>query len=83
MIEGLLCAVDDSGFKQGFEAVSVAHRILVGGEDPAAIPVYAPSRGPFVVNLERARMLGLSDLFASSDLVEERVDRALALERYP
>jgi ABC-type uncharacterized transport system substrate-binding protein len=79
--EGVLCAIDDSGFKQGYEAVHLMHRILHDGESPADITVYAPSRGAFVVNLERAAMLGLSDVVAASPLVEDRVDTALALER--
>ena len=83
VVEGLLCAVDDSGFKQGFEAVSIAHRIIDGHEDPASIPVYAPERGPFVVNVERAKMLGLAEVFDDSSLVEERIEKALALQRYP
>ncbi len=79
VVEGILCAVDDSGFRQGYEAVRVAHRILDGGEDPAAIAVYAPPPGDFVVNIARARMLGLTDAFEASGLVEERVPRMLAL----
>lgn len=79
VIEGLLCAVDDSGFKQGYEAVMIAHRILTGKEDPANISVYAPEPGNFIVNMERARMLGLEQLFASSPLVDERIETAMAL----
>lgn len=82
VLEGILCAVDDSGFMQGQEAVRMARRILDGGEDPASMPVYAPPRGEFVVNLERARMLGLEALVAASPLVEARIERALALDRH-
>lgn len=82
VVEGVLCAVDDSGFKQGHEAVRMARRILDGGEDPASMAVYAPSRGEFVVNLERARMLGLESLVATSPLVEARIERSLALDRH-
>jgi len=82
VVEGILCAVDDSGFKQGYEAVRVAHRIVAGGEQPSEIAVYAPTRGEFVVNLERARMLGLEDRIAASPLVEARIEKALALERH-
>jgi len=80
VVEGVLCAVDDSGFKQGYEAVKVAHRILEKSENPAVIPVYAPDRGPFVVNLERAEMLGILQLVAASPLVEEYVQKILAFE---
>ena len=83
VIEGMLCAVDDSGIKQGYEAVKIAHRILEGGEDPGTIPVYAPERGPIVVNLERAAMLGILDLVKASPLIDERIEKALALEKYP
>jgi len=79
VVEGILCAVDDSGFRQGYEAVRVAHRILDGGEDPAQIAVYAPPPGDFVVNVARARMLGLLEVFDASELVEDRVARMLAL----
>lgn len=82
VVEGILCAVDDSGFKQGQEAVRMARRILDGSEDPAHMAVYAPPRGEFVVNLERARMLGLDEVVAASPLVEARIERALALDRH-
>ncbi len=83
VVEGVLCAVDDSGYKQGYEAVRIAHRILEGGEEPANIAAYAPEPGGFVVNLERARMLGLGQRLAETTLVDERVERALALSHEP
>ena len=82
VVEGMLAAVDDSGYKQGYEAVEIAHRILAGGERPASIPVRAPSRGAFVVNLERAAMLGVEARVASDPRVGERVDTALALRDF-
>ena len=81
--EGMLAAVDDSGFRQGYEAVKICHRILHDGESPSTIPVYAPARGPFVVNLERAAMLGLTDVVNASPAVEERIETALALTQHP
>ena len=57
--EGLLATVDDSGFNQGYEAVKVSHSILSGGKNPAEISVYAPKKGPFIVNEWRAKQLGL------------------------
>ncbi len=78
--EGILSAVEDSGFKQGYEAVRVANRILKGGEDPAEISVYAPEQGPFIVNTERARGLGIEDRFTEHPLVEETIDYCLALK---
>lgn len=79
--EGILSAVEDSGFKQGYEAVRIAHRILAEGEKPAEIPVYAPDRGPFIVNLERARMLGLEERVKDHPLVEEYINECLALKK--
>ena len=73
--------MDDSGFKQGYEAIRIADRILRQAEDPATISVYAPERGAFVVNLERAQMLGLDSVVRDNPLVERRIDRALALHR--
>ena len=67
--------------KTASEAVRIMHRILHGGESPGDISVYAPTRGEFIVNLERAAMLGLTDIVAASPLVEGRVDKALALEQ--
>lgn len=83
MLEGILCAVDDSGFVQGYEAMKIAHRILAKGENPASIAVYAPPRGPYIVNLERAKQLGIWERIESSPLIEERVTKALALEMHP
>lgn len=77
--EGILCAVDDSGYKQGYEAVRIANQILARGREPADIAVYAPERGPFVINLERARMLGLDGIVRGSPLVEEAIPEAMAL----
>ena len=76
--EGMLCVCDDSGFNQGYEAVKLAHRILHLHESPAAITVTAPRRGPFIVNRERASMLGLTLTPAMG--VEAYEDKALALE---
>ena len=83
VLEGVLCAVDDSGYKQGYEAVRVAHRILRKGESPGNISAYAPPPGGFVVNLERAEMLGLRQQVKGSPLVDETVERALALTSRP
>ena len=82
VLEGMLCAVDDSGYKQGYEAMQIGHRIVSGGEAPAAIPVRAPERGAFVVNLQRAADLGLDTRIAASPLIEERIDKAMALQGF-
>ena len=58
--QGMLCAADDSGYNQGFEAVVIAHDIMSKGADPATYPPRAPKRGALIVNKERARMLGIT-----------------------
>jgi ABC-type uncharacterized transport system substrate-binding protein len=78
--EGILFAVEDSGYKQGYEAVRVADRILREGQKPGEISVYAPERGPFIVNSERARALGIEDRVVNHPLVEETIDFCLALQ---
>jgi len=80
-IEGLLLVVDDSGFKQGYEAVKVAYQILEQGKNPADIPVRAPVRGPVIVNRQRAAMLRID--LTGKTFIEEFIDTALALEKYP
>ena len=57
--KGLLCAADDSAFKQGYVAAEMGHEILTSGADPALMPPRAPERGALVVNTDRAKMLGL------------------------
>jgi ABC-type uncharacterized transport system substrate-binding protein len=78
--EGLLLTVDDSGFKQAYEAMTMADEILRGEHAPGEIPARAPDRGPIIVNRERARMLGLN--LAKADFIEEFVDTALALREH-
>jgi len=83
VIEGLLAAVDDSGFKQGYEAVKMAYQILEKGVRPAHMRSYAPERGPFIVNRQRAAMLGIGKVIEKNTLIEEYIDKAYALEKYP
>jgi len=79
--EGMLIAVDDSGFKQGYEAVRMAHLILHERKDPASLPSIAPERGPVTINRQRADMLGID--LANKGVLEVFIDKALALEKYP
>lgn len=79
--EGMLLVVDDSGFKQGYEAVRMAHMILHEKKSPASIRVIAPTRGAIIANRQRAQMLGIN--LSGKDFIEEYVDKALALEKYP
>jgi len=80
-LEGLLLVVDDSGFKQGYEAVKLAYQILEKGKDPADMPVRAPERGPVIVNRQRADMLGID--LAGKSFIEEFIETSLALQKYP
>lgn len=79
--EGILLVVDDSGFKQGYEAVKTAYQILIKRKNPANIPVHAPERGPVIVNRQRANMLGVD--ISGKAFIEEFFDNALALEKHP
>ncbi len=79
--EGVLLVVDDSGFKQGYEAVKVAHQILEKVRKVSEIPPYAPGRGAVIVNRQRAKMLGLEKRIEGTPLVEEYIENALALEK--
>lgn len=79
--EGMLLVVDDSGFKQGYEAVRMAHMILREKKEPKDITVIAPTRGAIIVNRQRAQMLGIN--LSGKDFIEEYIDKALALEKYP
>jgi len=60
VINGMLCAADDSGYNQGREAVVIANDILAKGAKPATYPPRVPKRGPLLVNTQRARMLGIT-----------------------
>ncbi len=72
--QGLLCAADDAGFNQGFDAVVIANDILTNGADPATYRPVTPKRGALTVNRQRAEMLGIN---ISDDMgIEEYVERA-------
>ena len=57
--QGLLCAVDDSGYSQAFEAVSIGRDILEKGANPSTYPTRAPKHGALMVNVQRAKALGI------------------------
>ncbi len=57
--QGLLCAVDDSGYSQAFEAVSIGRDILEKGANPSTYPTRTPKHGALMVNVRRARALGI------------------------
>ncbi|MFH1488941.1 MAG: ABC transporter substrate binding protein [Pseudomonadota bacterium] len=76
--DGMLCAADDSGYNQGFEAVVIAHDILAGGASPASYPSRVPKRGPLIVNRQRAKMLGIT--LTGNMGIEEYIEEAAALK---
>lgn len=79
-LAGILSAVEDSGFNQGYEAKRVADRILRHGDKPGEISVCAPKQGPFIVNTEQACRLGIDERILNHPLVEKTIDFWLALK---
>jgi len=80
VLEGMLLTANDSGFNQGYLAFEMAHGILEQGLNPARMAVRTPERGPYLVNRNRARSLGIR-LEESMYLIDEVIDKSLALER--
>jgi len=72
---GLLCAADDSMYKQAYEAVSMAHTILSKGLKPATYPTRTPARGALMVNRSRAAELGI--VLVPEMGIEEYIDSAV------
>lgn len=79
VLEGMLLTANDSGFNQGHLAVEMAAGILEKGLNPARMAVRTPERGPYLVNRNRARQLGIS-LDEAMYLIDELVDVSLALK---
>jgi putative tryptophan/tyrosine transport system substrate-binding protein len=79
--EGMLLSVDDSGFKQAYEAGRMADMILHQKKNPSDIAVIVPARGAIMLNRQRAAMLGLD--VAQNDFIEEYIEKSAALEKYP
>jgi ABC-type uncharacterized transport system substrate-binding protein len=75
--QGMLCAADDSGYNQAYEAVSIANDILSNKAHPATYPARAPKRGLRMVNRQRAAMLNLT--LTSGMGIEAYVDAAESL----
>ena len=80
VLEGMLCTANDSGYNQGYTAVEMAVEILERGAKPAQMQPRTPPRGPFMVNRQRAKQLGIA-LEAKQHLVEQVVEEALALQK--
>jgi ABC-type uncharacterized transport system substrate-binding protein len=78
--EGMLLTANDSGYNQGYIAFEMAYDILEQGLNPGRMRTITPPKGPFMVNRQRAHMLGIS-LEGKLDSIEEIVETALALER--
>ncbi len=82
--EGFFSTVDDSAFKQGYEAAKIAYKILAKGEDPAEIAPYFPEQGPFIVNRQRAKMLGLEKRIKNNEtIIDEYIETMSALDQHP
>ena len=77
--EGALMAVDQSAFKQGYEVARLAHMILHEEKKPSDIPCVSPTRGPIIVNRERAQMLNVD--LSDKNFIEAYEEKALALEK--
>lgn len=72
---GFFSVVDDSAVAQGYEAMKMAHQILREGADPATLSPIAPAMGPFLVNRQRARQLGLEAVLESgAAMIDEVID---------
>ena len=79
VLEGMLLTANDSGYNQGFVAFEMAYGILEQGLNPARMAVRTPERGPYLVNRNRARALGIR-LDESMYLIDEIIDKSLALK---
>jgi ABC-type uncharacterized transport system substrate-binding protein len=80
IMEGMLAAVSDSGVRQGYQAMKLAIKILEG-ENPGTLPVTAPKRGDYIINRERAKMLGVYEKIKNNKDIELWIDTALSLQR--
>ena len=78
VLEGMLLTANDSGFNQGHLAFEMAHDILYKGLSPARMAVRTPERGPYMVNRNRARQLGI-ELEDAMYLIDEIVETSRAL----
>lgn len=78
---GFLACIDDSAFKQGYEAAKIARQILLDGRDAGDISPYAPEHGGFFVNRWRAGKLGLLDnIEANRSIITGLVDAFVSLD---
>ena len=80
VLEGMLLTANDSGYNQGYMAFEMADSILEKGLSPARMAVRTPERGPYLVNRNRAKALGIR-LDDAMYLIDEVVNKSLALGR--
>lgn len=80
VLEGMLLTANDSGFNQGHLAFEMAFNILERGLNPARMAVRTPERGPYLVNRNRAKALGIK-LDDALYLIDEVIETSLALRR--
>lgn len=80
VMEGMLLTANDSGFNQGHLAFEMAFNILERGLNPARMAVRTPERGPYLVNRNRAKALGIK-LDDALYLIDEVIETSLALRR--
>jgi len=78
VIEGMLLTANDSGYNQGFLAFQMAYGILDQGLNPARMAVRTPERGPYMVNRQRAKSLGI-ELEPALYLIDELINTSAAL----
>lgn len=78
VLEGMLLTANDSGYNQGHLAFEMARGILEKGLSPARMAVRTPERGPYLVNRNRAKALGIK-LEDAMYLIDEVVEKSIAL----
>lgn len=78
--EGMLLTANDSGYNQGYAAFEMAYDILEQGLSPGLMRTKTPLRGPFMVNRDRARKLGIT-INHIDYLIDEYIDSSAALEK--
>ncbi len=78
VLEGMLLTANDSGYNQGYLAFEMAYGILEQGLNPARMAIKTPERGPYLVNRNRARALGIR-LEDAMYLIDEVIEKSAAL----
>jgi len=79
--EGYLITADDSAYNQGYELVRIVDKVIHQKQNPADIACVIPKRGKIMLNRQRAQMLGID--LTDKIFIEEFIEKASALEKYP